>query len=69
MDLQVHFFFSLNIQDVSYQFQLACDTYQIPFIRIVKWDLSQISKRNNLTNFWLWVDDKHTCDQLVDASI
>jgi hypothetical protein len=30
MDLQFYFFFfCLNIQDVSYQFQLTSDTYQI----------------------------------------
>ena len=68
MDLQVHYYFCLYehiLQDVRYKFQLTYDTYQIlSRIIYIKWAL-----KNNLTNFWLWVYNNHTCDHLVDASI
>jgi len=45
------------------------DTYQMLYEKLIKQTLGQLSLENNYTNFCLWVDNKHTCDHLVDASI
>ena len=57
------------LQDVQYQFQLRNDTYELLSEKFRKLTLCQFCWQTNLTNIWLWVDNNHTCDHLVDASI
>jgi len=57
------------LQEIQYQFQLIIDTYQMLYEKLMKQTLGQLSWENTYTNFWLWVDNKHTCGHIVDASM